>query len=418
MSDKSVSYQKTFSLDVIDSFEEAESIWRTLEASGDAFVFQTYDWQFAYFQAIGCKQVSQLCLVIVKAVDDRPIMLLPFGIIRWSFSRTLIWLGGSLTDYNAPVLASGAAELFDQRRIEALWQQLCEELPHFDYTDFQRQPAQIGAQTNPFLQLGTRVNPLFGTQARLTSDWNEYYRAKRSGDTRRKERKKEARLAEFGPIEFTVAQTEHEINAIVAALVAQKSASYTQKGVRSLFRDAACVDFIKAYTLAHSERGLVILAAVKVRGEIIATQWGLIQGDHFYCLMLSRDHGRFARYSPGNILLRRLLAWCCERGIKIFDFTYGDEAFKNHWSDSKIDLYDSFLPVTIRGSLTVHALGLLNRTRRSVRRSSSVHAFATTVRKHWYNTRLETWLSDKLRRSGGFCASRPVEPKTLSKWNK
>ncbi len=419
MPDLSDSNKIAFSLRICGSFEEAEPVWRLLESAGDALVFQSYDWQSAHYKAIGHKHLFQLCIVIVETKDNRPLMLLPFGIVRRPFSRVLTWLGGRLTDYNGPILASEAARLFDQRRTDALWQEICRELPSFDYTDFQRQPAEIGNQPNPFWQLGTYVNPLYGWQTRLSSDWTAYYQRKRSGQTRRKERKKEEKLGQHGPIDFFIAQTEEEIDVAVAALVAQKSASYTLKGVKCLFRDEAYVDFIKDYTLTHARSGLVVLAGIRVRNEIIATQWGLIRGGHFCCLVLSRDHGRFARYSPGNILLRRLLEWCCGRDIKIFDFTYGNEAFKDHWCDSKIELYDSYLPVTFRGRLIVGGIALLNSMQRLLRRSSRVHAFATTLRKQWYNTRSATSVSGNLGRAEGYSDVAPrLERNASSGWNK
>ncbi len=368
-------------IEVIESFKEAEPTWRSLEAKGHAFVFQTFDWQATYYQTLGCKHLSNLCLVIVKATDDRPLMLLPLGIVRRRFSRVLIWLGGKLTDYNGPLLANDASDHFDQRRTARLWQQICRVLPKFDYTDFQRQPAHIGDQQNPFWQLGTSGNPVSGWQSSLSLDWNAYYRQKRGVETRRKDRKKEAKLAEHGPIHFKIAQTEEEIDAILETLAAQKLASYAQKGITGVFLDPASIDFIRSFTQARCESGLVVLACLKVRDEIIAAQWGVIQEAHFYCLVLSRDHGRFARYSPGNILLRRLLEWCCAREIKTFDFTYGNEAFKSHWCDSKVELCDSFLSATLRGSVMVCGIRLIHSIRHLARRSSHVYALATRFRK-------------------------------------
>ena len=417
--DLSVTNKMAFNLRISGSFEEVEPVWRAMETTGDALVFQTYDWQAAHYRAIGHKHLLQLCLVIIETTDGQPLMLLPLGIVRRPLSRVLTWLGGRLTDYNGPILARDAARLFDQQQTESLWQEICRKLPNFDYTDFQRQPADIGDQPNPFWQLGTYVNPLYGWQTRLSSDWITYYSEKRSGETRRKERKKEAKLAQHEPIDFFIAQTEEEINAIVAALVAQKSASYTQKGVKCLFRDAAYIDFIRAFTLAHARSGLAVLAGIKVQNEIIATQWGLIRGDHFCCLVLSRDHGRFARYSPCNILLRRLLEWCCGRDIKIFDFTYGNEAFKDHWCDRKVELYDSYLPVTFRGRLIVGGIAVLNSMQRSLRRSSRLRAVATKLRKQWYSTRSETSVKASLSSTGGHSDAAPrLEPNASSEWNK
>lgn len=374
-----------FRVQITASHEEAEPVWRDLETTGNALVFQTYDWQAAWYRILGRRQRVQPCLAIVRTVDDRPLMLLPLGIVRRGPGRVLIWLGGDLTDYNGPVLAPGAAAIIGKIGVEHLWQRLRRELPAFDYADFQRQPAEIADQENPLRQLSTHTDPISGCFTRLEPNWESYHRSKRGADTRRKERRKEAKLVQHGPIDFVIARTAADIDPVLSAMVAQKSASYRRKGVKNLFRDPVYVDFLKAFTLDHAESGRVVLAAIRVEGEIIATQWGLVHGDRFYCLVYSHDNGRFARYSPGNVLLRRLLAWCCERGIAIFDFTYGEEPYKDHWCEGRLALHDSLLPSTLLGRVLVVGVKGRKRMRRVIKRFSHLHAFAAHIRKLWYN---------------------------------
>ncbi|MGI9420493.1 MAG: GNAT family N-acetyltransferase [Geminicoccaceae bacterium] len=419
MSEKTRSDVSGFCIQITESFVDAEPFWRALEQTGDAIVFQTYDWQAAWHQLIGRQQRVRPCIAIVTTDDDRPLMLLPLGIVRRGLGRALIWLGGELTDYNGPVLAADAALYLNGLGIDGLWRRLRHELPAFDYVDFQRLPAEIGNQHNPFVQLSNRGNPIAGRCTRLGSSWETYHNGKRSAETRRKERKKEGKLGLHGPIEFVVAQTTAEIDRIVAALVAQKSASYQRKGVKNLFRDPAYVDFLKAFAHDHVESGLAVLAAVKVDDEIIATQWGLIYGNRFYCLVYGHDQGRFARYSPGNVLLRRLLEWCCERDIDVFDFTYGDESYKDHWCEDRLALHDCLLPSSPLGSVIVLGIRCSEGVRLTVKRSSHVHAFVTGIRKLWYQA-LAQPRPDARQRFGSEPreAARENEPNAEKEWNK
>lgn len=385
MSEKRISELTGFRVQVTSSFEEAEPDWRALETTGDAIVFQTYDWQATWYRVVSRRKLIQPCIVIVRMMDDLPLMLLPLGIVRRGLCRALTWLGGELADYNGPVLAAGAAADLDGRSFEALWRQLCSELPTFDYVDFQRQPAEIGDQQNPLRQLSSQTDPISGCYTRLQPSWTSYHNAKRGAQTRRKERRKEGKLGEHGPIDFVIAQTATEIDRIVAAMVAQKSASYQRKGVRNLFRDQAYVDFIKAFTHAYAASGLVVLAAIEVQDEIVAAQWGLVRNKRFYCLVHAHDQGRFGRYSPGNILLRRLLEWSCENDIRIFDFTYGEESYKDHWCEGRLTLHESLLPQTSLGRVVVLGIRCRDGMRGIVKRFSHLYAFANTIRRLWYN---------------------------------
>jgi CelD/BcsL family acetyltransferase involved in cellulose biosynthesis len=382
MSAKGVSAR--FHIQMTESFEEAEPVWRALETTGDATVFQTYDWQATWYRIIGQRQHIRPYIAIVRTEHDDPIMLLPLGFVRRGFARALIWLGGDLTDYNGPVLAAGAGNDLDRLDIEALWRSLRRELPRFDYVDFRRQPARIADQPNPLMQLSNRTNPISGCYTELGPCWASYHSGKRSAETRRKERRKEAKLAQNGPPKFVVAQTPAEIDEIIRALFAQKTASYRRKGVKNHLRNPTYVDFVKAFTHAFAESGQAVLAAITVHDEIIATQWGLLHGNRFYCLAHSHDQGRFARYSPGNILLRRLMEWCCERQVAIFDFTYGEESYKNHWCEGRLQLHDSLLPITFLGRLLVLRVRFGEGISDIVKRSSRLYALADGLRKLWY----------------------------------
>ena len=44
-----------------------------------------------------------------------------------------------------------------------------------------------------------------------------------------------------------------------------------------------------------------------------------------------------------------LLRTAIERGCATFDFTIGDERYKQEWCDTKIVLFDHVAPVTVRG---------------------------------------------------------------------
>ncbi len=403
---------------ITGSLEEAEPVWRALETAGNATVFQTYDWQATWYRIVGQRQHIRPYIAVVRKEHGDPIMLLPLGIVRRGLGRALTWLGGELTDYNGPVLATGVSEDLDRQSLDALWKELCRELPQFDYVDFQRQPATIADQPNPFQQLSNRINPISGCYTELGPCWASYHSGKRSAETRRKERRKEAKLAQHGPLEFVVARAAAEIDEIIATLFAQKAASYRRKGVKNLLGNPADADFIKAFTHAFAESGQVVLAAIKVGDEIIATQWGLLHGSRFYCLAHSHDQGQFARYSPGNVLLRRLLEWCCKRQVAIFDFTYGEESYKNHWCEGRLALHDSLLPITPLGWLLVLKIRSGESINDMVKRSSRLYAFADKLRKLWYGTVPVRSTTKPTLRTPHAMTTRESEETAGNEWNK
>jgi CelD/BcsL family acetyltransferase involved in cellulose biosynthesis len=73
------------------------------------------------------------------------------------------------------------------------------------------------------------------------------------------------------------------------------------------------------------------------------------------------DSANFSKYSPGNILLRRLIRWAIESKYEVFDFAMGHERYKMNWSDSYATLYDYWRPVTLRGLAYIKARDLKRR---------------------------------------------------------
>jgi CelD/BcsL family acetyltransferase involved in cellulose biosynthesis len=77
-------------------------------------------------------------------------------------------------------------------------------------------------------------------------------------------------------------------------------------------------------------------------------------------VLASYADSEVARYGPGVLHLRELLAYAVNRGLKCFDFTNGDEPYKLDWCDTVLKLYDYTTTTTWRG--------LPARVRSSVRR--------------------------------------------------
>ena len=43
--------------------------------------------------------------------------------------------------------------------------------------------------------------------------------------------------------------------------------------------------------------------------------------------------------------------WCCENGIKVFDFTGGDEDYKKIWTNDSFKLSEVTIPLSLKGKL-------------------------------------------------------------------
>ena len=80
-----------------------------------------------------------------------------------------------------------------------------------DTIAFEKMPENVGAQPNPLLCLDVRLNPSGAYETVLGADWEQFYTAKRSSATRRRDRTKLKRLGEIGEVRFVDPQEGSEI---------------------------------------------------------------------------------------------------------------------------------------------------------------------------------------------------------------
>src|ERR1051326_4738870 len=120
------------SISVYTSIDAIETLWRRACTECSGFVFQTHEWQSAYQATIGGAEGVSPYIVQVADRTGRTRMLLPLGIHRERGLRVLRFLGGVVTDYNAPVIAPGFAGEIGHAGFAALWERILAQLPAVD----------------------------------------------------------------------------------------------------------------------------------------------------------------------------------------------------------------------------------------------------------------------------------------------
>jgi CelD/BcsL family acetyltransferase involved in cellulose biosynthesis len=134
---------------------------------------------------------------------------------------------------------------------------------------------------------------------------------------------------------------------------------------RQFYRDFYLATAMALPQTAKTTHNLNIhVAALYLNDHIIATHWGINFRNIFYYLMPAYESGEPAKYSPGKILLLKLIEWCFQHEIKTFDFTFGGEAYKKDWCNSEMKLYQYFLPVSIKGKFILFLINLIRNYRR------------------------------------------------------
>lgn len=342
------------SLKYYSTFDESREEWLRLEKGAVFYYFQSFLWLSEWYCRIGINAISEPYIILAYKSNE-PVALFPLCINRtYSFFRTITWMGGKLSDYNAPLYSR---HLTEDERSEITEKVLTGlgKIRGIDLLFFKNIPERLDdGSINPMihnkvLQPCTHARDYLFAPYMALSDWESCY-GKVSKKLRNDSARSRRRLSECGPVEFVVARDADEVKRITDILIRQKAEKLLETGAKNMFEDINYQDFYIRIGLRASNAGNLHLSWLNLNDKVIAVHWGILFNGRFYYLMPSYDSG-YRSFSPGRLLMEDLIRWCCDNRIRYFDFCLGDENYKNDWTDTRMVLYCFTRPVTFKGSI-------------------------------------------------------------------
>ncbi|MGH8572644.1 MAG: GNAT family N-acetyltransferase, partial [Gammaproteobacteria bacterium] len=173
----------------------------------------------------------------------------------------------------------------------------------------------------------------------LTPGWETIY-ARRKGKQRSNFARKGKRLERLGEVEFQEIVEPDDVRAALPAMMdlyerrwADRRESGGFAGHHRAFHELA------GPALAAARHARVSL--LRVDGQIVAFSYGLRVGGVTTSYVLAHDDALGA-YSPGLLLLLRLLEAACRRGDREYDFSIGEESYKDAWATGERTVFHVF----------------------------------------------------------------------------
>jgi CelD/BcsL family acetyltransferase involved in cellulose biosynthesis len=345
---------------VVTDLASLEGEWRAFEAGADGTAFQTYAWLSKWQRHVGALNGTKPAIVVGRDAAGQLEFLLPLAVEPVGMARRLTWLGSALCDYNGPLLAADCGYRLGED-FPKLWRQILALLRatpelRFDYIDLAKMTETVGRQRNPFFALPLEANPSGAHVATLGSDWDSFYAERRSGATRKKERKQLKQLGEHGAIRFATVDPGEGAAQILDVLIQQKSRSFARLGVHNNFERAGYRNFFLDLVSDPSLAAMVHLSHLDVGELVAASGIGLRFGGSYYLILSSYDDGPISRFGPGRAHLHELIRFAMGEKLARFDFTIGDEAYKSDWADVVVRPHDHLAGATLRGHAIVAAI--------------------------------------------------------------
>ncbi|MGO9356932.1 MAG: GNAT family N-acetyltransferase [Xanthobacteraceae bacterium] len=368
-------------IEVFDRLADAEAVWRGMETPDHRFTpFQRFDFVSAWQTHVGQREDIRPFVVVAYDAGRRPVMLLPLGVKSENGAQVASFFGGKHSTFNMPLLALDFAVAASRPDLETVLDLLRARPDKPDLMALSRQPMRWVDIANPFallpMQPSVNVCPLL-TLAAQSAPADRI-----SNSFRRRLKGKERKLQSLAGYRYLVAESDAEIRHVLDAFFAIKPLRMAAAKLPDVFADPGIREFIFQACLARRPDGgrAIEIHALQCDEEVIAIFAGVADGHRFSMMFNTYTMSEHAKFSPGLILLRNIIDSYAEHSYSAIDLGIGSDDYKRLFCKDDEPIFDSFLPLTIRGSLAALGLSSLTHAKRFVKRSPALAQMAQALR--------------------------------------
>jgi CelD/BcsL family acetyltransferase involved in cellulose biosynthesis len=338
-----------FCVELMHDWRQAVARWHDVNPSTPFQHPQWYDaWYAAFATASG---VTPLIAVVTDAATGEPALLLP--LIRGHQGRIAIveFADLDLTDYNAPILGPAAPR--DAKAVRAVWRSLLSALRKMpdtaDLVRLRKVPADIDGKPNPLALLdGAGACSLNGNLVTTGEDYDAWrYTLEK---TVRKELERSWRVFTRDPAaSFGFFADANEALRILSTTEVQQETRMRSLGMNYVLGDESRAAFYRSLVRDGIGSGYALVSALTVGEEVVATLLGIRTGSRYVMIRISNAGEKWSNCSPGRLIIERTMAALHRDGVREFDFSVGNYAYKRRFGVQRLPLLDISASLSWRG---------------------------------------------------------------------
>jgi CelD/BcsL family acetyltransferase involved in cellulose biosynthesis len=332
-----------YQVEILRDWPMAASRWRGGFAGTG---FQSRQWFDAWYAAFD--SVSPLIALITDTVTRSDVALVPLIHSVRGGLRQIEFADLGLTDYNAPLLGPGAP------RSEADMRAMCDSLVSAlrqlpdgaDLLRLQKMPTELASRPNPFIALGRKgSSSLNGNLIRVGDDFEAY-----RGTIKKMQLPRSLRAFQrFPGARFAITGRVDEALRLLEITDAQQQARMAALGVPFSLNQGACARFYRLLVSHGIDNGYAMMSSLTCDEGVVATVLGIRRDANFIFLRISNAGQQWSHCSPSRLIVERTMAALHEDGVRDFDLSIGNYAFKRRFGAMPFPLTDVSVALGWRG---------------------------------------------------------------------
>ena len=330
---------KNYNFELVENFDSfciLEEEWDDLVKNHKRpSIFLTHSWTKSWLEA--CHYKDDLKIMIAKDNNNKMIFIAPLITVERYFlkyikMKTIEFIGSERADYCDFIYEPDndyIVKLF-LKEIQARYPKIISYFNNIPSDSPSRKILDKFINDN---RLKTKLICDQSSQVNLSQITEKNYKKKNTKNLLR-------RLEKVAPVKFKIITEEEEYSRFLEILISQHKSKW---GQNSLFNDRTNKNFYLRLFNNFAKQGYLNFTVLIQKKEILALHFGFSFQNIFYYYKPTYNKN-FLKYSPGNILLQKLIQSSKLKGFSHFDLGKGYEKYKSRYSTSVSSVFAYAIP--------------------------------------------------------------------------
>ncbi len=312
--------------------------------------------------------------------------LMPLQIRLHRGIRILEFISSPLASYGhllcSPWCFSNTGKQWFENHLQTIFK-LCEP---YDLIVLRDMPLVYNGTVHPLASHFNLRGANTALTGKLTGNLDEFVASKRSADSRKNIRWKDSKLAQAGDLRFDSSLTGEALLEAADELFLDQGRRLREAGVRDPFGPAQREFFHRLLTSDDRNSRFNVLR-LSVGGQGLSSILAGFHGDTCSDMMTSLASSPMRKYSPGDLVLRKLIGLCCERGFSHLDLGIGDHDYKRHWAEDEIQLFHLVKGGSFKGVIAAASVYAMQSITRLIKGNKILRSWFNVLRRYFRGTR-------------------------------
>ena len=338
-----------FRVELMRDWKAAAARWNDISPPTP---FQHPQWYAAWYDAFATADgIEPLMAIVTDASTGEPAALLPLIRRRHNSIAIVEFADLDLTDYNAPLLGPAAPR--DAKAARAMWRDLKTALRKLpggaDLIRLRKIAVDLDGRPNPLALLDEAgASSLNGNIVTTGEDYDAWRFTLEK--TVRKELERSWRVfTRDSAAGFAIVTDSDQALRILSTTEVQQGTRMQSLGLNFILNDETCAAFYRNLVRDGTGSGYALVTALTVGDEVVATLLGIRCGARYVMIRISNAGDKWSNCSPGRLIIERTMAALHKDGVREFDFSVGNYAYKRRFGVKRLPLVDVSAALSWRG---------------------------------------------------------------------